>query len=215
MSRKNSPDSLTHWGFMQSSRAKSAGLKGTLSWISSLATSAKPQMPGFSSSSYLTINFPVGKAELFSAEVNESLFRTETAASPTSRVRNVVKKAITCKESNAVKQSGPNIITGTGNFPHYFALRPGLLSPASMGSSELQRALPQPHACSLRLGFANQCSGHPFATPSPSLSPHPLAVHHLSHGGSTAAPLPRFLLHSPLRSVLFTLTLYRSHHSQK
>jgi len=110
----------------------------------------------------------------------------------------VVKKAITCEESNAGKHSGPNIITRTGNLPHYFGLRPGLVSPASMGSTELQPVLHQPLACSLQLGFANQHSGRPFFTFSASLPPCPLAVHHPSCGGSTVTPLPLFLLHSSL-----------------
>lgn len=115
----------------------------------------------------------------------------------------MVEKAITCEESNAGKRSGPNINTGTGNFPHYFALRPSLVSPASMGPSELQRALRQLCACSLQPGFANQHSGHPCFISSPSLSPHPLAVHHPSCGGSTATPLPCFLLRSPLLYTAF------------
>lgn len=94
-------------------------------------------MPSFSSSLYLTINFPLEEAKLISAVVNEPLFCTETVASPRSRVRNVAKKAIMSEESKAGKYLGPYIITGTGNFPHHFALRTTPVSPVSTGSSEL------------------------------------------------------------------------------
>lgn len=113
-------------------------------------------------------------------------------------VRNVAKKAIMCEESNTRKHSSPNIITGAGNFPRYFVLKPSLGQPVSMGSSELQWVLHQPHACLLELGFANEYSRHSFSTFSPHLSPHHLAVHHQSHGGSSLTPA----LPSPLYSAL-------------
>lgn len=113
-------------------------------------------------------------------------------------VRNVAKKAIMCEESNTGKHSSPNIITGAGNFPRYFVLKPSLGLPASMGSSEPQWVLHQPHACLLQLGFANEGSRHPFSAFSPYLSPHHLAVHHQSCGGSSIPPA----LPSPLYSAL-------------
>lgn len=121
----------------------------------------------------------------------------------------MAKKAITCEESNIGKHWSPNIITGVGNFPRYFVLKPSLGLPASMGSSELQWVLHQPHACLLQLGFADQCSRLPFSNFSPYLSPHHLAVHHQSHGSSSFPPL----LYVP--PCPFTLMLYQSYHSQK
>lgn len=64
-------------------------------------------------------------------------------------VRNVAKKAIMCEESNTGKHSSPNIITGAGNFPRYFVLKPSLELAASMGSSELQRVLASSAPCLL------------------------------------------------------------------
>lgn len=128
MSSKNSPGSLTHWGLTQSSRAEFAGPKGTpfLDLFPRLLCKATDAR--LYSSSYLTINFPVGKAELFNTGVNGPLLCTERTASLRSRVRSLVKKAIMCEESNAGKHSGPNLITGTGKFHHYFVLSPGLVS---------------------------------------------------------------------------------------
>lgn len=103
-SSKNSLCFLTHQGLTQSSRVEFAGLKGTLFLdLFPLLLSAKPQMHSFSSSPYLTINFPVEKAELLSAVVNRPLFHAESAASLRSSVRNAVKKAIKCEESNEGK----------------------------------------------------------------------------------------------------------------
>lgn len=127
-------------------------------------------------------------------------------------VRNAAKKAIMCEESNTGKHSSPNIITGAGNFPPYFVLKPSLGLPASMGSSEPQWVLHQPRACLLQLGFANEGSNTHFQ---PSLPISPLIILQCI---TRAVEAHQFLLHFPLLYILpcpFTLMLYQSNHSQK
>lgn len=153
----------------------------------------KPQIDSFSSS--LTIDFPAGKARLSTVVMNGLLFPTEATASPRIQVRKAVRKAIRCEESKAGEHLGPNTITGMENILHCFWPGPGLVTQASAPASSKH---------SSNMGFANQSQGHPLFLSLP-LSPHiPLAVHHPSHGGPTAAPLPQFFLHfpSPLYSPL-------------